>query len=164
MQKTSRHSRRPFQSHRSTRSASGARAAIAKALEPLEQRVLMTGDVVATVIQDTNKNGVADPGEPGLSGWTVFVDINGNSSKDAGEPFALTDASGVATITSVPAASQIVQEIVPTGYAPAAGFKDFDHVTVHDGRTSIVHFLNISVATTANIQATLWNDVGGHGT
>src|SRR2546422_8619336 len=36
---------------------------------------------------DLNGNGVKDPGEPGLSGWTIraYVDGNGNGMLDAGE-------------------------------------------------------------------------------
>src|SRR3989442_11359281 len=36
---------------------------------------------------DLNGNGVKDPGEPGLSGWTIraYVDGNGNGTLDAGE-------------------------------------------------------------------------------
>ena len=32
-----------------------------------------------------NGNGVKDPGEPGLSGWTVYLDANANGQLDPGE-------------------------------------------------------------------------------
>ena len=40
-------------------------------IEPLESRVLLSGTVFATVIHDVNGNGVKDPEEPALDGWTV---------------------------------------------------------------------------------------------
>jgi len=99
--------------------------AVARLFEPLEGRLLMSGDVVATVIQDTNKNGIADAGEPGLAGWTVFVDIDGSATLNAGDLSAVTNGSGVATISGVPGRTFSVYEVLPLGYAPAAGFKDF---------------------------------------
>ena len=38
--------------------------AVTPGLEPLETRTLLTGDVLATVIHDTNNNGIANAGEP----------------------------------------------------------------------------------------------------
>src|SRR3989442_579765 len=57
---------------------------------------------------DLNGNGVKDPGEPGLSGWTIraYVDGNGNGMLDAGETTiaasAMTDGSGAYTLTLNP--------------------------------------------------------------
>src|SRR3954463_15549749 len=101
-------------------------------IEILESRALMTGDVLATVVQDLNNNGVADPAEPGLSGWTVYVDANRNGALDGGESSALTDRAGRATIAGVAANTWDVREILPVGYSPATGFKDFDRVRVRD--------------------------------
>jgi hypothetical protein len=50
---------------------------------------------------DLNANGKWDGGEPGLKDWTIFVDYNDNKTKDAGEPFAMTDANGDYTITGI---------------------------------------------------------------
>ena len=40
----------------------------------------MAGDVVATVIRDANANGVADSGEPGIAGVTIYVDSDGSAT------------------------------------------------------------------------------------
>ena len=40
-----------------------------------------------------------EAGEPGLSGWTIYVDYDNDSIKDEGEPFAVTIADGSYTIT-----------------------------------------------------------------
>jgi hypothetical protein len=37
---------------------------------------------------------VQDPGEPGLAGQTVFLDLNGSGVLQAGDPTAITDANG----------------------------------------------------------------------
>ncbi len=47
-----------------------------------------------TEFNDYNKNGIQDPGEPGLSDWRIFVDYNGNGVQDPGEPFDTTNAGG----------------------------------------------------------------------
>jgi serine-aspartate repeat-containing protein C/D/E len=132
-------------------------------LEPIEARLLMTGTLAVTVANDLNANGVRDPGEPGLSGWTVFVDLNTNGSKDAGEPSAVTDSTGLATITNVTAGSTQFDEILPAGWVPAPGFKNFDHVTIHDNRTDTGLFLNVFAGTASGVQGTVWNDIGGDG-
>ena len=65
-----------------------------RSLEPLESRVLLTGDVLVTVIHDVNGNGVRDAEDPALQGWTVDVDYNRNGALDAGEPSAVTNIDG----------------------------------------------------------------------
>src|SRR4029079_13303309 len=47
-----------------------------------------------TKFNDLNANGAKDAGEPGLPGWTIYVDYNDNSSLDANEPRAVTSADG----------------------------------------------------------------------
>jgi len=59
---------------------------------------------------DLNHNGVRDAGEPGLSGWTIYVDYNDNGALDAGEPSAVTGALGAYTISGiVPAPTRCVR-------------------------------------------------------
>src|SRR5262249_12843336 len=41
------------------------------------------GQVLGSVYEDLNGDGVRDPGEPGLSGWTVYLDRNGDGRLDA---------------------------------------------------------------------------------
>src|SRR5689334_15145758 len=77
------------------------RSAISACFEPLDPRVLLTGDVLVTVANDLNGNGVRDAGEPGLAGWTVFVDVNDNGVHDASDPSKTTDSNGQALITGL---------------------------------------------------------------
>ncbi|UCC76000.1 MAG: carboxypeptidase regulatory-like domain-containing protein, partial [Anaerolineales bacterium] len=60
---------------------------------------------------DWNANGNWDGGEPGLSGWRIYLDVNGNGQYDAGEPYDDTDPTGQYTITNiVPNATEFVTD------------------------------------------------------
>jgi hypothetical protein len=74
------------------------------------------------VFDDLNGTAVPDPGEPGLAGWTVFIDNDRDSVLDPGEASALTDANGYYSIdtTSVPLVSGVayyVGLVLETGTA-----------------------------------------------
>jgi len=44
--------------------------------------------------EDRNANGKLDAGEPGIAGWTFYLDANDNGQLDAGETTTQTDANG----------------------------------------------------------------------
>ena len=46
---------------------------------------------------DANGSGVRDPGEPGLAGWTMYLDLNHNGILDANEPRTVTAADNLST-------------------------------------------------------------------
>ena len=50
---------------------------------------------------DLDADGVKDAGEPGLAGWTIYVDYDNDSVLDAGEPSAVTAAGGTYTISGI---------------------------------------------------------------
>jgi hypothetical protein len=50
--------------------------------------------VSGAVFDDRNANGVRDAGEPGIAGRTVYADLDGEDTLDAGEPAAVTDVFG----------------------------------------------------------------------
>src|SRR4051812_10943803 len=103
----------------------GRHDAPARPFERLESRQLLSGDVLATLVNDLNGNGVKDVGEPGLQGWTVFVDYDGNRVLSAGEPSAVSGTDGKALITGVIGDDNWdIREIVKPGFAPSKGFSD----------------------------------------
>ena len=53
-----------------------------------------TGTISGTKWRDRNSNGVRDENEPGLAGWTIYLDDNQNGQLDEGETFVITDAEG----------------------------------------------------------------------
>ena len=85
---------------------------------------------------DLNGNGVRDPNDPGLSGWTVYVDYNNNGVLDsATEPSALTGPGGTYTILGVTPGVWKVREVGQTGWTntvpgTADIFGRFQSVTV----------------------------------
>ncbi len=73
---------------------------------------------------DLDADGVKDAGEPGLPGWTIYVDYNDNSVLDTGEPFDVTDATGSYTIEAIVPGTYKVREVSQTNWVcsfPNAG-------------------------------------------
>ena len=65
---------------------------------------------------DLNANGVKDAGEPGLEGWTIYVDYSGEGTLDAGEPSAVTDGDGNYSISGVVPGTWDVREVQQDGW------------------------------------------------
>ncbi len=68
------------------------------------------------VFNDVNGNGTKETGEPGLQGWTLFLDTNNNGTLDAGESSTGTDASGNYSFANLRAGTYRVREVVQAGY------------------------------------------------
>ncbi|MCA9095508.1 MAG: hypothetical protein KDA68_18645, partial [Planctomycetaceae bacterium] len=78
--------------------------------------------ISGVAFNDRNKDGVRDPDEPGLSGITVYLDINNNGLLDAGEPSAVTsidlyytpgvDEAGTYSFDHLPKGTYHVREIL----------------------------------------------------
>ena len=68
--------------------------------------------VSGTKFYDINANGVRDPGELGLSGWTIYVDANDNGALNAGEISQTTDANGNYTLTGIGPGTVRIREVV----------------------------------------------------
>ncbi|MFT6863868.1 MAG: Ca2+-binding RTX toxin-like protein, partial [Akkermansiaceae bacterium] len=47
--------------------------------------------------EDSNGDGIRQPGEPAVIGWEIFADLNGNLVRDPGEPWTTTQADDPAT-------------------------------------------------------------------
>ena len=52
------------------------------------------GQIYGVQYDDLNSNGQRDEGEPGLPGWTIFIDTNDNGVLDPGERSTVTDSEG----------------------------------------------------------------------
>ena len=55
-------------------------------------------EIHGTKFRDTNGNHRRDAGEPGVPGFTIFLDLNNNSLHDQGEPTALSQADDPTTV------------------------------------------------------------------
>ena len=60
----------------------------------VEAEASSTGGITGIVFADTDRDGVLDTGETGLSGFVVFSDSNGNGLNDPGEVTATTALDG----------------------------------------------------------------------
>ena len=96
--------------------ATGGTVAAGTVFELVAQPSRITG----TVWADANHNGVRDPGEGGLAGVTVFLDVMGDGKLDPGDPIATTDASGTYTFTGLAPGRYTVRQVLPDGYAATA--------------------------------------------
>jgi len=62
--------------------------------------------ITGTVFNDKNANGVRNTGEPGLSGWKLFIDTNNNGKLDIGELTTTTAADGTYRFIIAPPTSK----------------------------------------------------------
>ncbi len=116
---------------------------------------------------DLNGNGVMDASEPGLSGWTVYVDYNNNGIfESATEPSAVTGPGGTYTILGVTPGNWNVREVGQSGWTnsfPATSdiFGRFQPVTVpSSGSVPGVDFGNFEQT---SIHGYKFNDLNANG-
>jgi protocatechuate 3,4-dioxygenase beta subunit len=87
--------------------------------------------------EDLNADGKKDAGEPGLQGWTIYVDYNDNGQLDAGEPSGVTGADGKYTIGGIKVGTWKVREVAQAGWNqsyPAGGYyeEEFTYYSVYE--------------------------------
>lgn len=79
------------------------------------------GNVLAASIsgvkfEDIDGDGQRDADEPGLAGWTIFLDRNNNGMLDGGEPSTVTDAQGQYAFANLLPGSYRVAEVMQAGW------------------------------------------------
>jgi hypothetical protein len=84
--------------------------------EALEPRRLLAGQISGTVFNDLDADGQQDISEPGLPGWTVYLDDNLNDRLDAGETSTLTSLDGSYTIPGAGDGVRRVAMVRPSGW------------------------------------------------
>lgn len=124
------------------------------------------GAVAGVVFNDTNRNGVKDATEAGLSGAAVYADKNANGKFDAGEPTASANSSGTYTLGDLAPGSYTIRPVFPSGTivtAPSAGYHS---VTVAAGQTVTGKHFGIASApvTGGSVTGNVFNDANGNGT
>jgi hypothetical protein len=81
-------------------------------------------EMSGTVFQDINVNGAQNTGEPGIAGVTVYLDLNGTGTFEAGDPTAVTDSNGNYQLLGPFAGNYSLRELLYGGVlldAPASG-------------------------------------------
>ena len=86
------------------------------AFENVEPRQLLAGTIQGFSWNDLNDNGSRDSGEPGLAGWTIYLDANHNAKLDTGETSTVTGSDGSYAFTGLPAGNYLIGEVVKPGW------------------------------------------------
>jgi hypothetical protein len=125
---------------------------------------MLVGDVTGTIFNDANRNGIDDPAENGLAGWTVFVDTNANGVLNAGERSAVTDIDGQYAIVGLNAGNVSLVEIVPPGFSPTPGFTNRQTVRIRNNRRTTADFPNVALPpVTGTVSGTVFEDRNENG-
>jgi len=91
----------------------------------LPSAAIFFDDLCGVKYNDLNHNGQRDTGEPFIRDWTIYLDDNGNGTKDPEEKSVMTDADGHYCLSQIGNVSHVVKEVGRPGWvqtAPAAGF------------------------------------------
>ncbi len=94
------------------------------------------GSIRGRVFEDVNQTGMDSATDPGLKGWTVFLDLQNDGKLDAGDPSTTTDASGNFVFSGLEPGTYTVGEIVQPGWQltyPGTGGSSVQEVKVTVG-------------------------------
>lgn len=80
--------------------------------------LLLPGEIQGLKWHDRNGNGQQDSGEPGIAGWTIYLDQNQNSQLDGGEISTVTDSNGFYSFKDLRFGTYTVAEIPDPKWQP----------------------------------------------
>lgn len=106
----------------------------------------VNADITGFKWNDLNGNGLRDPGEPGIAGVYVYLDLDGDDRLDLFEPKAVTDEDGSYSLNFPGPGTYTIREVVAPGFSqtfPPTG----EHTVVYNGSllTDNYNFGNRSV-------------------
>jgi uncharacterized delta-60 repeat protein len=119
--------------------------------------------ITVFAFNDTNANGVADPGEPPLSGNTAYIDTNDNGLSDATEPRLTFGEDGTATFQVTPGTYRI-RQTVPANFVQTSPGAGAHVVTVENENVSGFGFGSVSRFSVGRIEGFTYVDTNGNGT
>jgi SdrD B-like protein len=112
--------------------------------------------------EDLNANGLRDPGEPGLAGFTISLTPASPGTPPLGT--VVTDANGQFLFTNVAAGSYILSETQQAGFSLTVPALNAIPVTLTAGGSSIANeFGNFRGVLTGTITGTKFLDANGNG-
>ncbi|TPL60586.1 SdrD B-like domain-containing protein, partial [Mesorhizobium sp. B2-4-3] len=109
---------------------------------------------------DLNTDHVWEAGEPALSGWTIYLDANNNNQLDAGEPFAVTDATGYYKFTVTPG-TYTIREVQQAGWSQDAPNNQQGEYTITLAAGQASHNNDFGNFQLGSISGTKWQDADG---
>lgn len=116
-------------------------------------------EICGQKFNDLNGNGMKDQGEPGLSGWTIELDLNDDGSVDDS---TITDSEGNYAFPSVPPGTHGITEILQQGWIQTFPSTPGDYVVIaaEGNDVSGLDFGNFQLA---SISGTKFEDIDGDG-
>jgi hypothetical protein len=112
------------------------------------------GSISGTVFNDANGNRAKDSGEAGVSGRTVYIDLDNDSFLDSNETRVTTNGSGVYALSNLPAGTYKVREVIPSGWSQTTPTNNFGlNVTLSSGQNSSNQNFGVKQNTTSNTGA-----------
>jgi hypothetical protein len=90
----------------------------------MSDNAIPTGEIRGTKWNDLNFDGIRDPGEPGLEGWTIFIDENRNRKRDQGERSVVTDENGDYVFTNMRPGTYTIAEKAQPGWQQTSPGED----------------------------------------
>jgi hypothetical protein len=126
--------------------------------QPMGSRKL-TGTITGVVYDDWDGDGVKDSADLSIAGRTVYIDVDGNGELDAGEPQALTTASGF-RFDDLQPGSYTLRQVTPEGWmatAPQGGT-----LTVDVGQMQTVIGKNFGQFKLGAISGLVYHDLNGN--
>ncbi|MEG4102503.1 SdrD B-like domain-containing protein, partial [Microcoleus sp. Pol17_C1] len=76
----------------------------------------VTGSISGRKFNDINANGRLDVGEPGIPGFTIYIDLNTNNIFDSSESSRLTDATGSYQFNDLQPGTYTLREVQQPGF------------------------------------------------
>ena len=118
--------------------------------------------VSGTKFQDLDADGARSSGEPGLGGWTIYVDLNGNDQLDSSDPSTTTASDGSYQIDGIPTGTFDVREVSRSGWAQTA--PNGGEWTVSFAAGSAVSGKDFGNVPESTVSGTKYHDVDRDGT
>jgi hypothetical protein len=98
---------------------------------------LPPGSIQGTVFNDLNADATRDPGDPGLAGWTVFLDLHGDGQLHDDDPQTVTDVLGRYVLSGLSPGTYSVFEVVQDGWSQTGPPAAFYGVTIDDNTPAV---------------------------
>jgi uncharacterized repeat protein (TIGR01451 family) len=121
--------------------------------------------ISGTKFEDLDGDSSKDAGESGLQNWTIYIDTNDNGTLDGGETSVTTDSSGNYTFTNLVAGTYIVREQNQSGWFQTLPTAGKYNVSLGAGQNlSGYDFGNYLLPTTGSLTICKYNDLDGNET